>query len=278
VRTVFLSLLTCVLLASTALAADPAPAAPAAAQPGAAQPSAAQPSAAQPSATEPTEPAPAPPAKSEPASPEPPSEAAEPASPAPARWEGDDEIDWEEDTEEPAPAFESPHIRVGLHPHAGVVFGDDLGGFGGLELLLGTRIWSSFSLLTRLQGDVGAWDHPQSSLYLSGSAGLGGEYLVHDFVGPGTRLALGLTVDAWLRGACQTPTCLPTLLPSGTAHVGLMFAGVHDSTLPLSTLSIGVSGGAGYDPVAESMAGRLSIYFGYDFSERVRTTTENGGQ
>jgi len=272
VRTVF-SLLTCLLLASTALAADPAPAAPAAAQPGAAAPGAAAPGAAAP-----TEPAPTSPAIAKPAPAEPPPAAAEPASPAPDRWAGEDEIDWENDAEEPAPAFESPHIRVGLHPHAGVVFGDDLGGFGGLELLLGTRIWSSFSLLTRLQGDVGAWDAPQSSLYLSGSAGLGGEYLVHDFVGPGTRLALGLTVDAWLRGACQTPTCLPTLLPSGTAHVGLMFAGVHDSTLPLSTLSIGVSGGAGYDPVAESMAGRLSIYFGYDFSERVRTTKENGGQ
>lgn len=161
-------------------------------------------------------------------------------------------------------AFDGPHVRIGVHGQGGAVFGDYAGGFAGLDLLLGARLLRDFSVISRIDIDLGAWDHPAGSPYLGGALGLGGEYVAQ--TGRGTGVALGLTVGAWLRGACQTPQCLSTLLPTTTGHLAFLFNGNHVSENPLSAFSLGVSGSAGYDPVASTMAGRFGVYLGYELS------------
>lgn len=168
------------------------------------------------------------------------------------------------DDGEEEPAFDGPHVRIGVHGQGGAVFGDHAGGFAGLELLLGARLLRDFSVISRIDIDLGAWDHPAGSPYLGGALGLGGEYVAQ--TGRGAGVALGLTVGAWLRGACQTPQCLSTLLPTTTGHVAFLFNGNHVSANPLSAFSLGVSGSAGYDPIASTMAGRFGVYLGYELS------------
>lgn len=162
------------------------------------------------------------------------------------------------------PAFDGPHVRIGIHGQGGAVFGDAAGGFAGLDLLLGARLLRDFSVISRIDIDLGAWDSPAGSPYLGGALGLGGEYVAQ--TGRGTGVAVGLTLGAWLRGACQQPRCLSTLLPTATGHAAFLFNGNHVSENPLSAFSLGVSGSAGYDPVASAMAGRFGVYLGYELS------------
>lgn len=164
---------------------------------------------------------------------------------------------------EDEPAFDGPHLRLGAHALGGAVLGDAMGGFAGLDLLLGMRLWRDFSIISRIDIDLGAWDHPAGSPYLGGALGLGGEYVAP--VGRGTAWAFGLTLGPWLRGACQRPDCLSTLLPTATGHVAF-FKSRHAPEIALSALSIGLLGSAGYDPVASNLAGRVGVYFGYELS------------
>jgi hypothetical protein len=59
------------------------------------------------------------------------------------------------------------------------------------------------------------------------------------------------------------------LIPAATAHVGVLgwpFRARDNDNMPLSHWSIGVSAGAGYDPLIERVSGRGGVYFGYDIS------------
>jgi len=182
-------------------------------------------------------------------------------------WAGPDETEYRDDCEE-RPEFESPEMRVGLHAQGGIAVGDDFGGFAGLELLLGVRVLEKLSVIARGNADLGAWNQPSDALLTSGSLGLGVEYITQDLSNPGTGFVIGLTMGAWLRDACASPQCLRTLLPTGTLNLGLLFAGDPVPTNPLAAWSVGLTGSAGYDPIAESMAGRVAFYFGFELSDR----------
>jgi hypothetical protein len=182
-------------------------------------------------------------------------------------WAGKDTTNYDDECVA-VPEFEPPEIRLGLHVQGGVSVGDDFGGFAGLELLLGARVQQKLSVILRGNADLGAWNQPSATALTSASLGLGLEYLTQDLDSPGTGIALGLTVGAWLRDGCETPSCLRTLLPTATLNLGLLFGGDPVPTNPIAAFSVGLTGSAGYDPIAESMAGRAALYFGFELSDR----------
>lgn len=200
-------------------------------------------------------------ANCDPAAPDPAS--VQPSSGGGSGWEGPDRPDFD-DSQQVEPCFEPGQTRFGLHGQAGFVVGDSSGGFVGLDALVGPRLTKHISVLLRLNADLGAWSAPNDWVLTSLGVGLGGEYL-QEF-GPGMGLATGLTLGGWLLDACDGPC---SLIPAVTVHLGLLgwpYRARDNDNMPLSHWSIGVSAGAGYDPLVERVSGRGGVYFGYDIS------------
>jgi hypothetical protein len=184
-------------------------------------------------------------------------------------WAGpDDAFDPRHGEEEPPiPVFERPHLRLGVHYEAAALLGPASGAFQGLDILAGARLTEVWSVGARVLAGLGGWAMPGSRLMTSLGAGLSGEYLCRDVAGPGTGLALALTLGSWLPDACDGAACRSYPLLA-LAHLGYLSHASHVWTSPLWALSTGVSGGVGYDPSFGEVAGRVGLYLGVEVSAR----------
>jgi hypothetical protein len=184
-------------------------------------------------------------------------------------WAGPDDPFHPDHGEEdpPIPAFESPHFRLGIHYEAAALLGSASGVFEGLDILAGARLTESWSIGARVLAGIGGWAAPGSRLMTSIGAGLSAEYLCPDVAGPGTGLALALTLGSWLPDACNTAACRTYPLLA-LAHIGYLSHASQIWTSELWALSTGVSGGVGYDPSFGDVAGRVGLYVGVETSAR----------